>query len=398
MLPHQRKWWDLQNFIKLLVGGYGSGKTFIGAARSLYLSYLNPGIPGMYVSPTFKMAKKTIIPTFNEIATKSQLSIRHNKTDNEYYIDNWDGHFWIGSGDDPDSLRGPNLAWAGIDEPFLQKKDVFDQMLARVRHPEATHREVFLTGTPESLNWGYDISMNDARQYDIGTVVGKTKDNTHLPKEFYETLKHAYTEEMQSAYLDGEFINLKVGRAYKPFDRNRHIKHMDCTGLEICAGLDFNVDYMSCELFYKGNGWVHFFDEIRLSNSNSFEMADRLKVLYPGIVVYPDATGGARRSSSQKSDHAIFHDAGFRVISERDNPKVMDRVNAFNRLLLNDYVSIEPGKCDWLVKDLERVVFKSGDLDKKSDEALTHASDAAGYPIAYLYPVQHRSVQTIARH
>ena len=52
MLPPQRAWWELPNFIKLLVGGYGSGKTHIGAMRSILLSYRNAGLPGQYVSPS----------------------------------------------------------------------------------------------------------------------------------------------------------------------------------------------------------------------------------------------------------------------------------------------------------------------------------------------------------
>ena len=202
---------------------------------------------------------------------------------------------------------------------------------------------------------------------------------------------------MQAAYLNGDFINLKVGRAYKTFDRDRHVKHMDYNGLEICAGLDFNVDYMSAEIFAKGNGWIHFIDEIRLSNSNSFIMAEKLRNKYPGITVYPDATGDYRKSSSSKSDHQIFKDEGFRVISRKDNPRVMDRVNAFSKMLINDWITVEPGKCEWLVKDLERVVWRSGDLDKRTDTALTHASDAADYPIAYLYPVRTRAAGTAKR-
>jgi len=397
MLPHQQKWWAKENFIKLLVGGYGSGKTYIGAMRAIYLSYINAGIPGMYVSPTYKLAKKTIIPTIKDIANRAGLRLTHNKTDAEFHIENWGGHFWIGSGDDPDSLRGPNLAWAGIDEPFIQSIDVFEQMMARVRHPQATHREMFLTGTPEELNWGYDIAMNDAGKYDIGVVVGRTADNTHLPPEYVETLTSAYTEEMREAYLEGKFVNLTRGRAYKPFSRDAHVKHMDCTGLQICAGVDFNVDYMTAEVFYNGNGWVHFFDEIRLANSNTFELADKLARKYPGIRIYPDATGAMRKSSSTKSDHQILRDAGFILLANRANPRVMDRVNAVNKLLMHGHMTIEPGTCQHLITDLDRNVFKNGDIDKQSDISLTHAGDAAGYGISYLYPVQRREAFTGVR-
>ncbi len=391
--PHQILWWELTNFIKLLVGGYGCGKTYIGALRTLWLSFLNSGYPGMYVSPTYTMAIKTIIPTLHEIASRSHLLMTHNKTTHEFIIKNWAGRFWIGSGDNPDSLRGPNLAWAGIDEPFIQDKEVLNQMLARLRVGE--HRELFLTGTPEELNWGYDLAMNDSKKYDVGCIFGKTKDNTAVPSSYYEHLYNAYSPEMREAYLEGKFINLREGKVYKPFDREKHVKHVDIEAidkqrnvqykLEICAGIDFNVDYMTAEIFAKGNGWMHFIDEIRLSHSNSFELAEVLQKRYPGIVVYPDATGAFRKASSSKSDHAIFKDYGFTIRARRGNPRVMDRVNTVNRLLLKGWLSIEPGRCEWLVKDLERNTWDSGDVNKK-DVEMTHAADAGGYPAYYLFP------------
>ena len=390
-LPHQAKWWDLRNYIKLLVGGYGCGKTYVSALRALYLSFLNSGIPGMYVSPTYKMANKTIIPTLKDIAMRSGITLKHNKTDHEFFIQEWNGRFWVGSGDDPDSLRGPNLAWAGIDEPFIQSKEVLDQMLARVRHPEAKHKEIFMTGTPEELNWGYDIAMNDTGKYDVGLVYGKTADNRYLSKEYYDTLFAAYSPEMREAYLEGKFVNLKQGRAYKEFDRDKHVVSKHVQG-EIKAGIDFNVDYMTAEIFYDLNGSVHFFDEIRLSNSNTFELAEKLFSKYPGIKIYPDATGAFRKTSSQKTDHAILRELGFHILAYFKNPSVMDRVNAVNRMLRDGRLTIEPGTCYNLVKDFERVTFKSGDLDKTSDLSLTHASDAAGYSIAYLYPILKREV------
>ena len=75
----------------------------------------------------------------------------------------------------------------------------------------------------------------------------------------------------------------------------------------------------------------------------------------------------------------------------------MDRVNAVNSMLIQDRLSIEPDSCQWLVKDLERVVFKSGDLDKTTEKELTHASDGAGYAVEYLQPYIKRRAYTIQR-
>ena len=73
MLPHQLKWWELDTFYKLMLGGYGSGKTYIGALRSIYLSYLNAPIAGMYVSPSYGLSQKTIVITLKEIMNRTGL-------------------------------------------------------------------------------------------------------------------------------------------------------------------------------------------------------------------------------------------------------------------------------------------------------------------------------------
>jgi len=172
MLPHQRAFWELPNFVKLLVGGYGCGKTHIGALRSIWSSSFNAPIPALYVSPTYKQAKKTVVISIKEILSRGWVLYRYNKTDHEFIIPGWNGTIWIASGDEPESLKGPNLATAGIDEPFLMKEEILQVVLSRLRHPEARLRELFLTGTPEQL-WGYELAQNVDGRYDLGTLIGR---------------------------------------------------------------------------------------------------------------------------------------------------------------------------------------------------------------------------------
>ena len=390
MLPAQRKWWLLPNRLKLMVGGKRSGKTHMGALRAIRNSALNAGLPGMYVSPSLPIAKRTIIPTIKSFLRQADIEYRHytqGEYGNAFYIENWDGHIWIGSGDTPESLVGSTLAWAGIDEPFLQKKAVFDEMLARISEPKAVQPELFMTGTPEELNWGYDVAMNDETRYDIGMVVASTRDNIFLPDDYVPTLEAAYSEEQVAAFIEGKFVNLYLGRVYKPFDRDIHLVTREKDDAEIMACIDFNVDFLTVELFYKGPTWVHFFDEIRLSNATTYDAAEALKIEHKGIVVFPDPAGGARATRSTDSDHDILRQAGFVVRSHRGHPPVRDRVNAVNRMLMDKRMTIEKGKCSWLVKDMERDSWRGGDVDKTSDKALTHAADAAGYAIEYLFPI-----------
>ena len=396
---HQRIWWDLPNFIKILVGGFGCGKTWVGSLRAIYLSYLNSGILGMYVSPTFPIAELTTIPIIKDILSRLEQDYTYNQTKHIFHILRWDGFIKIASGDDPVSLKGGNMAWAGIDEPFVQKRLVFEEVQRRVRHPLAKHKEIFMTGTPEELGWGYDLCMNTEKNYDVGFVYGKTKDNLFLGGEngdYYKGLFAAYSEQQRKAYLEGNFLNLMQGRVYGEFDRDKNIYKLPRhEAFDICAGLDFNVDYMTAEIFYNMGSGVHFFDELRMANTNTFELAEKLRQKYANITIYPDPTGGARKTSSQKTDFEILKSYGYNVCA-RQRVEVRDRINAVNRMFRLKRASIEPGTCPWLVKDLERDVWKSGDIDK-TEPTLTHAGDAAGYAIEYLYPVNETRISYYPR-
>jgi len=387
MLPHQRTFWELPNFVKLLVGGYGSGKTRIGSLRSIWDCYINAPIPHLYVSPTYKQARKTVIVSIAELLDRSLIKYTYNKTNHEFYIKRWKGTIWIASGDDPDSLKGPNLATAGIDEPFIMQGEILNVVLSRLRHPDAKHRELFLTGTPEQLNWGYDLAQNIDGRYDLGTVIARTTDNIHLPPQFIRMLEKAFDDNQKAAYMDGRFVNLMVGRVYKYFETALSIViRPKLEGYHYQAGIDFNVDNMMAEVFaVLDDGTVHFFEEIHLANSTTYELADKLHEKYPGITVFPDPSGRTRKSSSDATDFTILREKGFTVEARQSAPSQKSRVNAVNKLLRERKLTV--GNCPRLIKDFEQVGWKSGEIDK-SNEELTHASDSAGYPIEKLFPIR----------
>jgi len=398
MLPAQVKFWESEKFMPALVAGYASGKTYIHALRALYLSYINAGLPGMMVSPTYKQAKRTTIHTILEIMDRAGLNYTINKMDNEIRIKDWNGIIWWGSADDPNSLRGPNLAWAGMDEPFIQSVDAFDQMIARVRHPEATLSQLFLTGTPEELNWGAKVCIDEPEKYDVDLITGSTRDNHHLKPEFLDRLLSSYSENQVKAYVDGAFVNLTKGRVYDAFDRVSSNDHRaDINGTPIIIGLDFNVGKLcACIGSRIGKDRLHWFSEVVLRNSDTFQMAEELSRKYPGATIYPDPAGKARHTSSTKSDHQILRDYGFTVIARKAHPPVRSRVNAVNGKLRAGLMTIDVAKCKELSIDLERVVWKGGDIDKKDPER-THITDAMGYAVEYLWPINRGFVGSIMR-
>ena len=141
---------------------------------------------------------------------------------------------------------------------------------------------------------------------------------------------------------------------------------------------------------------IHYFSEIRQSNSNTEQLAIAMKKIAPGINVYPDATGSARSTTSNKSDHQILRDHGFNVISKKANPPIIDRINALNRMLQDAngkiQMTVDP-KCTYLIKDLEQVQrSRDGKIEKLKDITLSHAFDACSYYVALKHPVVQRLV------
>jgi len=227
MWESQRAAWRSKHFIKAFVGGYGAGKSSLISKRCIASAILNAPVPVMVVSPSYKMAQRTIVLAIKNLLTGKKIKYTYSKSDFEFRISygGREGIIWIGSGEHPESLKGPNLAMVALDEIFIMDKEVFDQTLARVRDPQAKLREIWLSGTPENLNWGYDLCAGDLQtNYDIDVYNVGTRENKALPKEFLKTLYAAYDKRTAEAYLEGKFVNLTTGAIFHQFDRTKHVK------------------------------------------------------------------------------------------------------------------------------------------------------------------------------
>jgi hypothetical protein len=398
----QRQWWDSTKFIKALITGYGGGKTLISGKRAISIALHNDGSPHLYISPSYKVAKRTIIPTLNQLLDGRGIKYKFNKSDFEYKF-SYKGHkalIWIGSGDSPDSLKGPNVGSGNIDEPFIQPIEVFNQLLARVRDPKAKLREIGLTGTPEDLNWGYDVCDGDEKhKYDIELIQASTLENKALPADYVKTLSSAYDERTAAAYINGQFINLNAGAVYYSYDKDLNGTTMDISeDRVIMVGMDFNVDPMSATLSHDVKGKLYACDEIVLRNSNTERLCKAILERYPRgrFIVYPDSTGKSR-SSKGVTDFVIIKEVfGDRLDSleyPRKNPYLKDRFNAVNSMLCNTKgerkAFVNANKCPELVKDLQQTTFPYEEYKRKNPKR-THFSDNWGYNISRAYPIYRR--------
>jgi len=397
MYSHQRAIWESESYIKLLVGGYGAGKTMTCAKRAIWLGIKNSPVPIMIISPSYKVARRTIIPTIKRLLTGRKIKFIYRVQDAEFSY-SYKGReciIWVGSGDNADALKGPNLAAALIDEPFIQPVEVFEQMMARVRDPMASHRELCLFGTPEQLNWGYDISEGKhAHKYDLELIRAKSTDNKSLPPEFIKHLRNSCSPEMREAYMNGEFVNLGKGTIYYAFKRATHVKDFGIPPeAMIQVGMDFNVNPMSAVLFYEYNECTYIIDELELPNSNTQYMAEmiheRIKQYQPKqtgwVKVFPDPAGNQRKTSAPvgTTDLTILEQNGFTVFAHSKTKSVRDTYNAVNKRLDDGHLIVHT-RCSALIDGFERLNFE----EFKKLAEYTHMTDALKYPIHYLHPIE----------
>jgi hypothetical protein len=420
MWDHQREWWQLPNFIRGLVTGYGGGKTMSLAKRMIALALHNAPVPVVTVSPTYPMAETTIVESIGELLEgraqgsgwiwddagprfdpSQVLTWRLVKSQPYKFEIQYRGRrakILCMSGEHPNRLKGSNIAAAGIDEPFMQQRAVFDQIVARVRHPAARRREINITGTPEGvIGWGYDLFEGELRaKHDVGLVQCSSRANKALPEGYVDRMDSSFDDTARAAYVEGKFVNMSSGRVYHAFDGTVHIEDIPVPpGAEWGCGMDFNVNPMAFCVFWRSGDRVHFVREFEEPNSDTQDAAQKLREAFPGLrFIYPDASGKARSTKSPrgKSDFDYLRDAGFHILAPNANPTHRDRFNSANGAMKHRRVTVSPA-CKKLRVYL--MSYSHEDMHTEEQKKMSHLLDAWSYPIHYLLPATKKAATVV---
>lgn len=413
-LPYQIEFSNLLTKFSALVAGYGAGKTKAVTFRTFNRLKIRDYAVVCVVAPTYGLLEDVNIPDIEDELWRYNIEYSWLKSRKKIFIKSGglQGEIWFRSADRPEKFVGFEATDMIIDEYDILKpdkqKDLWIKSIARTRKVHGS--TIGVVTTPEGFRETYSLFAKKK----IGPLIkARTMDNPFLPSDYIESLYGQYDEQLVKQYINGEFVNVNGLAAYYGFNRDKN--HLSNNNFErkygpindfkeLCIGMDFNVKKMMAELFVHipYSGRIHFFDEIKLKSMGYSEqtqtqkMCEIIKEKYPGkqYKVYPDATGKHGGTSVISSDLSILNDNGFKIFTlktkqgKRVNPFVRDRLNAANKKLGDLSVTVDTDKCPDLTEDFERVERDEyGDIDKTVDD-LTHSSDAATYPIAYLYPIK----------
>ena len=382
---------------KAFVGGFGSSKTFTGCLDLLKFFCENPKTVQGYFAPTYPSIRDIFYPTFAEAAELMDFTVDIKESNKEVHL--YRGRVYYGtvicrSMDKPNSIIGFKIARALVDEidtmPKTKATQAWNKIVARMRLLiPGVENGVCVTTTPEGFLFVYEkFADNPTESYSM--VQASTYENQkYLPPDYISSLIETYPQELISAYLMGEFVNLKSGTVYNSF--NRYVNNSAETVQDkelLCIGMDFNVTNMSAVVYViRGEVW-HGVDEFK-GVYDTPSIIESIKERYPqhSIRVYPDASGKARKTvNASISDIGLLEQAGFIVYANKSNPLIKDRVLSSNMAFSKKMVMVNVDKCPEYVKCLEQLSYDdNGDPDKKSN--LDHLPDAGTYPIAYEMPI-----------
>lgn len=380
-----------------MVAGYGAGKSQAGVIRILLKALQYPGMNFAFVEPTFDLVRLIAWPRFEEILDDWKIGQQLNKSEALMTLANG-SKIVFRSGDNPARLVGFEVADAVIDEADIPNqrdaKVIWEKMIGRARQkkPDGSANTVAAVGTPEGFKWMYDaFEKNRKPGYEL--IRAPSSSNPYLPDGYLDALKATYPSALLQAYCEGYFVNLTSGSVYPEFDRVANASTETIQpGEALHVGMDFNVGKMAAVVCVLRGDDPHAVKEHTgmLDTPSTIVL---LKAKYPEhkILVYPDASGNARKSNNaSESDLVLLKAAGFRVMVNPKNPAVKDRVLSVNHMILSEgkrRFRVNPEGCPELCEALEKQAYdKNGEPDKSA--GLDHVIDGCGYLLVYRYPIK----------
>jgi len=364
----------------VLCSGLGGGKSFI-----LQLSQiLNEVIPyplgkHCFAALSYRQLEDTSIPGFEAFFEEMRIPFDFKKQHKKFIVDG-STELLMRSQEGADKMRSVEIASLYCEELAYWDERNFKTFLGRLRDKNGSLRMRGAT-TPNGLNWffRYMIEENEGSR-----VLHRTSSyaNKHLPKAYLKMLESSYDSETRAQEIEGEFLSIGSTKTYFMFNKEKHVVEKGFNAERLTwVGMDFNVNPMTAVVGYlDGNGVFWVWDEVFLKRSNTYKMREHIMKNYGrDLLIIPDATGRAMKTSAVMSDHQILKE--YFNVARVSNPHRKDRFNNVNRLLEQGKIRIH-SRCKKLTRDLERFCDDGADTD------LGHISDALGYVLWYYEPIK----------
>jgi hypothetical protein len=203
----QRAFVEDEHRYALMLGGVGAGKSFAGAVKALHRFAVSarPSL-GIVVSPSYPMLRdatwRTALDVWAPLISKAtENTMRISLTTGDEVL--------FRSSDDPDRLRGPNAAWAWIDEAAQCHPDTWPITIGRLRQFGEVG-SAWVTTTPKGMNWLYDVFVTRATD-ETAVYRAATWANPFVDAAFTTSLRSQYSGDFARQEIEAEWISDQAG-------------------------------------------------------------------------------------------------------------------------------------------------------------------------------------------
>ena len=402
MTEPQARFFQLDDKYPLFCGGYGTGKTETLLNCAIRDALEAPGGLIALYEPTYDLIDLILAPRLEEKLTDLKFRYRYNKRRNFIAVKGGRcANFVMRTLDNPARIIGYESYRAHVDEIDTLRQEhallAWRRIIARNRQkPKSVAKpfnRVSAYTTPEGFRFAYDTWVRN-KKLGYEMVQAATYSNPFLPEDYVDSLRASYPPQLIKAYIEGLFVNLASGSVYPDFDRKlNHLPAAIQLGEPLHVGMDFNVNKMAAVVFVVREDRPHAVGEL-MKVRDTPTMARLLKERFkdPGhhVTVYPDASGQNTSSKGASvSDLTILQEAGFTIRAPSANPRIKDRVNSVNALILNDKgdrrLRVNVDACPILTECLEQQPYdEHGEPDKSTGH--DHGNDGAGYFLHSRWP------------
>lgn len=392
LTPVQKEVSDNPSRFKVIVAGRRWGKTHLSMNEiAKFARYPNKKV--FYVAPTYRQAKQILWDDLKAKLLACNWARKINESDLTIVLVNG-SKIHLRSADNPDSLRGISIDFLVMDEAAMIDFKTWTEVLRPALSDRQGHA-MFIT-TPKGRNWIYDLWTGAHTQENWTAFSYTTLDGGNVPPEEIEAAKSELDEKSFRQEYEATFETY-AGMIYYNWNPGANVERRpvdDIPRNEILhVAMDFNVTPLVAGIARITGNEIHFIDEIVMDGSNTYEMADELNSRYPNnrMWVYPDASGQARKTSSNTSDHNILRQAGMTIKARGINPPVKDRIAAMNASLKSANgevkLTIDP-KCKQIIKCISNQTYKEGTQVPDKTSGLDHMNDAVGYLVHWINPIK----------
>ena len=390
--------WDLKPGETLYQGGLGSGKSWAGARKLLYLHSANQ-CPGLAVAPTYGDLHRFVIPAIVGATHEWGWPCRDRSLSEVPQIVVGDHPILLLSGEHPERFAGFEVGHVWIDEAARVRSDHLNplrdaptQIRTRLRHRNAQSLHLLATTTPEGLDtwvqrdW-FDKPIPSRRSY-----VGRTDRNSALPPEYLAAQLASLSPELVKQYLEGMAVGFQANRAHPGFSPANIAAVEWDRSAPLHLGADYNVDPMAWVACQVHGDRLVVLDELFLTGGTTVDVAvtEAHAKGWGAFVVHmhPDKSSKARSTVGDPEFIVMQRTAtalGWRHkgSSGGANPPVAARIANLSRLCLDAAggrrLVVHP-RCKRVIDEMDRTGrLDSGQYDPGTRGDRGHLLDALGY-------------------